>query len=135
MNRENGVEHPVWEGAIVGFLYAIESGMIAQEKIIPGMGQVCTELIQQGFLTDYGELQSYLRNRESLIQLVAQPFREEEMPRPDIRCVDVLTGEPRGHWLMVSVGSEEAGFQLQVLGRSHGTNEAILANDTGMLVV
>jgi len=132
---ETSNSHPIWEGAIVGFLGAVEADLLPSDQIIPTMGQVCRELMQAEMLTSLGELQQYLRQREALVQLVAKPFRQEEMPRSDIRCVDVVTGEPRGHWLMVSVGPQEATRQLQAMAVSDEVNEAALANDTGMFVI
>jgi hypothetical protein len=49
--------HPIWEGAVVGFLGAVELGLIARDQIIPMMGQVCQELIAGEMLGDFGELQ------------------------------------------------------------------------------
>ena len=139
MNPENRPEqserHPMWEGAIVGFLFAAESGLIPEEEIIPSTSQVCLELLQSGMLTDLGELQGYLRGRESFIQLVARPFKPEEMSHPGIRCADAVTGEPRGHWLMISLGTAEAAQQLQDLAMSDEVNETTLTHDTGMLML
>lgn len=126
---------PIWEGAIVGFLGGVELGLVSRESIIPTMGQICQELITTGALADLSELQQFLRQRNAEIQLVAQPFRQEEMPRQDIRCVNIVSGEPKSYYMMVSVGPQEAKTQLQLLKMSDEVNEATLANDTGFLVI
>lgn len=126
---------PIWEGAVVGFLCAVEFGVVARDQIIPSMGQICRELISGEMLTDLGELQRYLRQQEAIVQLVAHPFRKEEMGHQDIDCRDILTEEQRSHWLMVSVGRQEAAAQLQALAMSDEMNETTLANHTGMLVI
>lgn len=130
-------QHPIWEGAVVGFLFAAEHGLVPPEEIIPTMGQVCLELMQQGMLADLGELQAYLRNRSAFVQLVAQPFVAEQFSQPGIKCIDMLTGETKGHWLMVSVSADgsEVKRQLKRLGISDHANEALLAYDTGMLII
>ena len=136
-NPEIPQEHPIWEGALVGFLFAAEKGLIPRDQIIPQMGQVCVELMKGGMLNNFGELQTYLRKRGAYVQLVAQPFVQSEMPQPNIRCVDPVTNESRNHWLMVSAGPDgaEVTAQLQRLSMSHEVNEATLANNTGMLVI
>jgi len=132
---ETSNQHPIWEGAIVGFLFAVEHGLVPPEAVIPTMSQMCVDFVREGMLADFGELQTYLRGKDAIVQLVAKPFKLEEMPRPDLRVADVITGEPRGHWLMISVGPVEAAGQLVALETTHEANEAALAQDTGMLTI
>lgn len=137
-NHEFIGEHAAWEGAIVGLVYAAEQGLIPAEQVVPVTGQACAELMQQGILQDLGELQAFLRRRDSIVQLVAQPFDVTKMPDPRTRCVDLTTLEPKGHFLMVSVSGtvgSEADERLQELCMSHEVNEATLSRDTGFLVI
>jgi len=127
--------HPIWEGAVVGLLGAVEQGMLSRDQIIPAMAQVCKELLESEMLANLGVLQQYLRQHEAIVQLVARPFKLEDIPRSDMRCIDIVTHEPRGHWLIVSVGHHEAAMQLQALAVSNEVNEYRLTNDTGMLAV
>lgn len=111
--------------------------MIDRNSIIPTMSQLCTDLLQNDMLDDLGSLQSYLRQSSAFVQLVAMPFNKAEITQPNIRCIDVITGETRGHWLMVSVGENgsEAERQLNLLHMSHEVNETILRRDTGRLAI
>jgi len=129
---ESSQSHPIWEGAVLGFLGIVEQRAVQQEAVIQRMGQLCAELIQSQWLPDLGQLQGYLRGRDAAVQLIAQPFYPGTFG-PDITCVDLATREPRSHWLMVSVGAAEAAVQLQRLGNSDEVNEMLLAHDTGML--
>lgn len=124
-------EHPIWEGAVVGFLYAAENSLIAREKVLPTMGQICVELVRSDMLDNFGDLQKYLRKRDAVVQLLAQEFKPEA--RPGYGCVDVRTGEPKKHWLMISAGRDEIIHQFYVLGVSHEVNETTLRKSTGML--
>lgn len=139
--------HPMWEGAIVGFLYAVEHGLICREsdddeinrqEIIMQTGKLVLELVQADLLADLGELQAYLRRRQALIQLIAKPFDRDEFEVPGVRCLDMKTKQSRGHWLMVSLGynggETEAQTQLRALAMSNDVNETALRLDTGMLV-
>ncbi len=133
-NPEHASIHPIWEGAIVGFLGAIESGMVPQEKVVYETTRVCQELLMSGMLGNLGVLQTYLRQRDAAVQLAAYPFKPEEMPRPDVVSKDPATGETRSHCLMVSLGPEAIQKLLQTFGVSHEVNEATLTYDTGILI-
>jgi len=132
-------EHPMWEGAIVGLLGGVETGIVPPEQVIALTGQVCVELLQSGYLSDLGTLQRYLRERNAVIQLVARPFKAKTAATPGTRCLDVVTREPKGHWLMVCVGGgperTEVRDRLRELAMSDEVNEQALTHDTGMLVV
>ena len=124
-------EHPVWEGAVVGYLYAAKNRLIPREAIIPQMTQVCMELIRSEMLDNLGNLQGYLRKRNSIVQLIAQKFKPNEIP--GLKCVDIYDDEARSHWMMVSFGHKEIASQFARLGVSHEVNETTLRQDTGIL--
>lgn len=134
-NYETSDQHPVWEGAIVGFLAAVETGLIPPDAIITEMSGVYMDLVTQGLLTDPGELQRYLRTNQSPIQMVALVFRPEQISLPGVECVDILTGEPRGHYLSITTDIKTTRLESSTLIMSDEVNETALTRDTGVLVI
>jgi len=134
-NPEQSQSHPEWEGAIVGFLEAVENGIIPESQITLAATHVCHDLIKNGLLGNFGELQQYLRQRGASVQLIAQPFKLEAMPRSDLVCKDPITNEPRGHCLLIAVGVSDLEARLSALKMSDEINETALARDTGLVFV
>lgn len=134
---ENESEHPIWEGAIVGLLFAVDNNLLPMEHALGATSQVCVDLIRGNMLPDLGTLQRYLRLREATVQLVSQPYDPHSPGLSQFQPVDIRTGEVRSHWMMVSVGERgaEAQRQLGRLGISNDQNETLLARDTGMLTI
>ena len=134
---------PVWATEFDKFISDAVAGRIAEspELIIAATGSLCMLLLQEKSLGNLGELQTYLRQENALIQLVAHPFGPKAVATPNgslvnLRCLDAVTDEPRGHWLMVCLvepNGDEIRTQLSNLSMSDEINETTLARDTGFL--
>jgi hypothetical protein len=131
-------EAPPWETPFSGFLYVVEQGLLVGGEEV-AMEEFVKNLVRRDILEDLGELQRYLRGLQASVQLVAYPFDEEKFEGTGMGCVDINTGEPRGHFLSVAAGHRdqdetEVYARLRELFRSHKANESTLRRDTGFLV-
>jgi hypothetical protein len=127
---------PAWTGDVISFFQAIEDGTIEQPKIAQEMIVLTFNLLRSGKLANCGILQKHLREKYSFIQLVAEPFDAINPPRPDLVCLDVVSGDPRGHSLAACVSEIDGAFMLQTLqsrSMSDEVNEATLTYDTGII--
>lgn len=128
-------DSPIWEGAITGFIGALEVGLIQarSEEIFAMMGQVITELMQAGMLTDLSEVQRYLEERDAYLQMFAVPASEGVPFACEV--VDILTGEPRDHWLSFSYGREAIVRYREENSINSKHNLEMLRDRTGMLKI
>ena len=140
---EQSNHKPVWATEFDIFIRDALAGRVAKESelIIAATGSLCMLLLQEKTLSNLGELQTYLRQEQALIQLVAHPFDPTVIATPNgtlvnLRCLDAVSDEPRGHWLMVCLvepDGAEIRSQLANLSMSDEINETTLARDTGFL--
>lgn len=73
MHHEASAKHPKWEGAVAGLLFAVEWGLIDPNDIGITMSNICINLLRSGMLANLGEVQTYLRERNAPVQLIAAP--------------------------------------------------------------
>lgn len=129
-HEQTAQQTPEWAVAVNAFLGSARAFPDQNARSI--MRHLCLQLVRDGSLDDFGEMQAYLRENDARMQLVATPF--EQQNGSDLRCVDMQTLTPQSHWLDVAMGESEMAAKLGKLGRSQGANEAALAHATGILV-
>ncbi len=130
---QSETQHPMWEGAVSGMVTAIGWGLIAREDAPLTVKNVCISLRQEGWLDNLGELQRYLRKRQAIVQLFAKQFNPGEIHGTS--CLDVVTGEPKEYYLMITFGTQDIEARRNTLGLSHEVNETTLARQTGVLML
>jgi hypothetical protein len=128
-------ERPEWESAITDILADAVSGAEEHDMIFDRVNQLCVEHLRGRTLGDLGVLQRYLRVRSAVVQLIARPFYPEEFPYPNLQCIDIVSGKPKGHWFLVGLGHEQIAMELARSRVSDEVNETILARNTGMLAL
>lgn len=128
-------EEPIWVGAIVGFIGALEVGIIQArpEQIFATMGQILKELMDAGMLTDLSEVQRYLEDHDSYMQMFAMPARDGVPLGCEV--VDMLTGETRDHWLSFSYGRAEIVRYRAENGIDSEHNLRMLRDRTGIMII
>jgi hypothetical protein len=126
-------EHPVWEGAIVGFLAVAESGLLPEDESREQVAiLVIVEIQQAGWLNNLGELQRYLKRHSAPLQLTAVPFSAYQLPT-GVEPRDPITGELKGYCLVVSFDTEATQQYRAHAQLSDEMNEQLLTHDTGIM--
>ncbi|HSX29791.1 MAG TPA: hypothetical protein VLE73_04510 [Candidatus Saccharimonadales bacterium] len=128
----------LWKPHIDNLTSSIERRRIAHDVAMGAATTIIKDLVRTGSLPDFAVLQQYLDEEEKIMQLTAVPFRTEQWKPPNvIECRDIVTSEPRGHWLNITIGNDTSnrGLWLAAARWERERNLDLLRTDTGYPVL
>ena len=128
---------PSWADEVDWFLLSADFGMTDPQEVRLGMERLYIGLLAARDITDFGMLQTYLREKDADVQLSATPY--DAHASPALICVDPVSGSSRDYEVKICQGREREHLLRYPLTEadvclSHDVLEMILRHDTGIVI-